>query len=271
MDEDSKKFSWLLPALLGVGIVAFGVYWTRFRPKPTTTLSSMERLDSTSHAVSPARDSSLPGLNESDALMRERISAAAPKAKLADWLGIDGIIRRMVAATAIIAEGKSPRDSLKFLKPERPFASSKKGAKIFLDPKGYARYDALADAFEAVDVEAATKLFAEFKPLFQQAYEELGGPRRDFQKTLIDAIAVFLRTPVVYGEIALAPKLLTFELQDPDLEALSPAQKHLLRAGPRNALMIQEKLRAFARALGALESQLPKTAPRGATPKLPPL
>ncbi|MCL4837280.1 MAG: DUF3014 domain-containing protein, partial [Thermoanaerobaculia bacterium] len=36
---------------------------------------------------------------------------------------------------------------------------------------------------------------------------------------------------------------------DPELEALPPAAKHLLRLGPDNARRVQEKLRALAAAV----------------------
>jgi hypothetical protein len=45
--------------------------------------------------------------------------------------------------------------------------------------------------------------------------------------------------------------LLVYELVDPRLEALSPAQKLLLRMGPANARKVQEKLRELGSALDA--------------------
>jgi hypothetical protein len=46
----------------------------------------------------------------------------------------------------------------------------------------------------------------------------------------------------------------TFQFADPELEALSPAQKHLLRMGPHNMRLVQTKLRAFARAAGLTQA-----------------
>lgn len=267
MGNDSNR-GFQLGAALGFGAVLFAVYWAKYRQvpsiEPVRTYVPAVRVES--GAVS-----ALPGLDDSDVPLRERLAALSPKAKLAGWLGIDGIIRRLVAATAIVSEGKSPKESLKFLKPDGPFAAGKKGKQYVLDMKGCARYDLLADALEAVDAESAAKLFTEYKPLFQLAYEELGGPKKDFQQTLIQAVVVLLQAPAVYGEIKLQPKLLAYTYEDPELEALAPAQKHLLRMGPRNSLKIQEKLRSFARALGTSDSQLPRAEALGAKPKLPSL
>jgi DUF3014 family protein len=45
---------------------------------------------------------------------------------------------------------------------------------------------------------------------------------------------------------------------DDSLERLSPAQKQLLRMGPKNQATIQAKLREFTLALGVSDSSLPK-------------
>jgi hypothetical protein len=51
--------------------------------------------------------------------------------------------------------------------------------------------------------------------------------------------------------------VLSFRYDRDDLEALSLAQKQLLRMGPRNVRMIQEQLRAVARELGIPLVRLP--------------
>ena len=51
------------------------------------------------------------------------------------------------------------------------------------------------------------------------------------------------------GEPTLVPRGALWAYADPALEALSPAEKHLLRLGPRTQRMVQEKLGDFAREL----------------------
>jgi hypothetical protein len=55
----------------------------------------------------------------------------------------------------------------------------------------------------------------------------------------------------------LRPRVLSFRYDRQDLEALSTAQKQLLRMGPRNVRRIQDQLRAVARELGIPSTRLP--------------
>jgi hypothetical protein len=55
----------------------------------------------------------------------------------------------------------------------------------------------------------------------------------------------------------------SYAIADETLEALSQAQKQLLRMGPKNVREIQGKIRELAAALGVAESRLP--SPRTST------
>jgi hypothetical protein len=44
--------------------------------------------------------------------------------------------------------------------------------------------------------------------------------------------------------------VLVYEFADADMEARTPAEKHVLRLGPTNARRVQAKLRELAAALG---------------------
>jgi hypothetical protein len=49
----------------------------------------------------------------------------------------------------------------------------------------------------------------------------------------------------------------SYEFEDDRLESLTPAQKQLLRMGPRNVRLVQGKLLEIAHALGIPSSRLP--------------
>lgn len=215
-------------------------YWKNSRPAPASMTGNVVDLST----QAPAQNIEL-----GNELLREKADKIGAHAKLAEWLKNGDIIRRITAAAAIIAEGKSPRDSLGFLKPEKPFAAAKKKGKLYLDPKSYERHDLAADVVASLNAEATAKIFLELRPLFQQAYEELGESNRDFQATLLRAIDVLLQTPLLDGPIELRAKVASHLMVDPKLEKLSPAQKHLLRMGPKNAAKIQGKLREISLAL----------------------
>jgi hypothetical protein len=203
----------------------------------------------------------LPKLGQSDEGIREKARGLSLIPLPADWLKIDNIIRRITAAVDSIAEGQSPRASLKFLAPKKNFSVQQKGERYYINPQSYTRYNLMADVFDSLSVEGVVRVFKEFKPLFQEAYRELGYKDRDFQDTLIRAIKELLRAPVVKSDIPLEEKVISYSvatMADEKLEDLSDAQKHLLRMGPKNTAKIQGKLREIAQALGVPENQLPK-------------
>ena len=207
----------------------------------------------------------LPNLGQSDEVLREKARALSSNPKLADWLKIRNIIRRITAAVDSVADGHSPRASLKFLAPKKQFSVQTKGEKFYISPKSYTRYNLTADVFQSLNAEGIVRVFKEFKPLFQDAYRELGYKDRDFQDTLVRAIKELLRAPVVEGDVLLEESEekvvsnLAATMADEKLEDLSDAQKHLLRMGPKNTAKIQGKLREIAQALGVPENQLPKS------------
>jgi hypothetical protein len=207
----------------------------------------------------------LSNLGQSDNVVREKAKALSSNPKLANWLKIKNIIRRITAAVDNVADGHSPMASLKFLAPKKEFSVQKKGEKFYINPKSYTRYNLTADVFQSLDAEGTVRVFKEFKPLFQDAYRELGYKDRDFQDTLVRAIQELLRVPVVEGDVLLGEKeekvvsVLAAAMADEELEDLSDAQKHLLRMGPKNTAKIQGKLREIAQAFGVPENQLPKS------------
>jgi len=207
----------------------------------------------------------LPTLGQSDDGVRENARALSSNPKLADWLKVTNIIRRVTATVDSVADGRSPRASLKFLVPQKEFSVQKKGEKFYINPQSYTRYNLTADVFQSLNAEGIVRVFKEFKPLFQDAYRELGYKDRDFQDTLVRAIKELLRAPVVESDVLLeeneekSVSNLAATMADEELEDLSDAQKHLLRMGPKNTAKIQGKLREIAQALGVPENQLPKS------------
>jgi len=144
------------------------------------------------------------------------------------------------------------------LTPNKSFTVVTKGEALYLNPQSYRRYDLVADAFSSLDAKAAVRIFREVRPLFQQAYRELGYPNQDFQETLIQAIRELLDTPVVQGDIAVVHAVTTYQMVDENLEDLDDAQKDLLRMGPQNIRKVQNKLREMALELEVPENELPK-------------
>jgi hypothetical protein len=126
-----------------------------------------------------------------------------------------------------------------------------------VDPRSYDRYNWIADAVASLDTAGTARLHGTLKPRVEEAYAELGTPETPFDATLERAIVVLLETPVVDGDVRLVTRGALYAYADQRLEALSPAQKQLVRTGPRNARLIQAKLRQIAAALGIPADRLP--------------
>ena len=192
----------------------------------------------------------LPPLAESDALVRSLAGGLSPHASLTEWLAKEGNIERFVAAVDAVASGDTPRPLLLFLAPGGSFRVVERDGCVYLDPGSYERYDSVAEVIATIDPARAVEVYRTVQPLCEAAYRDLGHPDGRFDDALGRALHVLLATPVVEGDVELAPKVVTYAFADPKLEGLSPAQKQLLRMGPRNVRLVQTELRALAAALG---------------------
>jgi len=272
--ENNKKALWIGVVILACVAIGLGVYYYFFYLQPSKETVPVAKPVVKEAPPPPTPEKAvreeekkispdvLPKLGQSDNAVREKAKDLSSNAKLADWLKIKNIIRWITAAVDSIADGHSPRASLGFLAPQKGFSVKKKGEKLYISPQSYTRYNLVADVFQSLNAEGTVRVFKELKPLFQDAYRELGYPDRDFQDTLIRAIKELLRTPVVEGDILMEERVISYSMvsmADEKLEDLSDAQKHLIRMGPKNTAKIQGKLREIAQALGVPENQLPKS------------
>lgn len=189
-------------------------------------------------------------LNESDAVVRELAKGLSHHHRFAVWLGANDLMRRLVATIVGAAAGESPRAPLDFLAPKGSFTVLQTPERTVIDRRSYARYDSLVEVVMSLDSQACARVYRQLEPFFDAAYGELGRPNDRFAVTLERALRLLLETPVPDGDIAVRHALrapLLYEYADPNLETLTPAQKHLLRLGPENARRVKAKLRELAR------------------------
>jgi hypothetical protein len=267
MDETKKVIhtaAGLLVLLIAAAVLYYFLIYkkTRGTPRPAETpppaavelepVPAKEKLQPTLPPVE---------LDKSDDLVRQLARELSSHPKIDLWLRSRDLVRRFTAAVDNIANGLSPRPHVDFFVPEGGFKIIKRGDLDYADPDGYNRYDPVVDVFVSLDSKKSINLLRGLKPLFQEAYRDLGYPNRDFEETLVRAIDELLRTPVVEGDILLEKAVVNYLMFDPVLEGLSDAQKHLLRMGPENVGAVQAKLREMATALGVPEARLPRSRP----------
>jgi hypothetical protein len=212
-------------------------------------------LAQTAPAVEEKTD--VPPLGESDAFVRDLVRALSQHPIVAAWLTTDQLIRTFAVSVMNVADGDTPSRHLHTIKPEGTFQVDRRRGRSYIDPASYARYDGHAAAVAGLDPAGAARVYATLEPRIQEAYRELAGANADFDRALERAIIELLETPIVEGDVAVVPGIEGYGYADPSLESLSRAQQQLLRMGPENVRIVQQKLRAIARELGIGESSLP--------------
>jgi hypothetical protein len=238
--------------VVAAGVAGYLVYRKRSAPAPTPGAAATPRV--TPSPIPGPEAFGLPSLDQSDGFVRGLAEGLSSHPLLGLWLGQQGLARLFVNVVDIVSKGESPRASLGFLAPKGGFTAVQRKGWLAIDDKSYERYDFLAQGVSSLDTAAAAEAFRRSLPLLEAAYRELGYPEGGFERALREGVARLLAVPTVETEVAVKPvrrgNVLVYEYADPALEALSPAQKHLLRMGPANVQSIQRTLRGFLSALG---------------------
>lgn len=258
MAESNRTIIGIFVALLVIVLAAFGWWWFGRddggevvetaavwtpAPEPTPTPSLEERLSSRLAGTT---------LSTSDAVVRELAAALSSNPKLVAWLANDDLIRRFTASVDNVAAGVSPKAHFAFLRPKEGFeVDQKSGGILVIEESSYERYDLPALVFASLDTDGTAALYRELKPLIDEAYLEIGPPNRAFDDRLQAAFDQLLAVPVLEGPAEVDQLVVTYSWSDEELEALSGAQRHLLRMGPENVSRIQDKLGQLRAALAA--------------------
>jgi hypothetical protein len=259
-----RRGPWIAAAAaLAAVLIAFAVYLLfPERPEAPASSPATETAEPGGQplptvAGEPGDDIDLPPLDETDPLLRRLVQGLSSHPRVASWLTTNGLIRNFTVVTVNIANGRTPAGHLRSVAPAAAFRTSGPEEGLLLDPRSYTRYDDYADAVGELDARGTARLYATLKPRIEDAYRDLGEPDASFDVVLERAIRELLAVPIVEGEVRLRVRPMSYAYADPRLESLSPAQKHLLRMGPRNVRIIQAKLREIAPHLGIPESRLP--------------
>ena len=255
--------AWAVALIAALAVAAGSYYWVgRHRATPPTAAAGPGAaapvpagVPRTALGASPEAVE-VPPLAESDPIVRTLVQSMSSHPSVLAWLATDGLIRNFTVVVDNVADGRTPARHLKVLAPTGRFRTTRDAAGLHIDPGSYSRYDNLAAAVGTVDPQAAARVYATLKPRIEEAHRDLGS-QVPFDQTLEDAIVRLVQTPIGRGEGRLAPKgAEAFQYTDERLESLTDAQKVLLRMGPANARIVQEKLRAIGLALGIPAARL---------------
>ncbi|HZL19012.1 MAG TPA: DUF3014 domain-containing protein [Polyangia bacterium] len=204
----------------------------------------------------------LPSLDNSDATLEKALIDLLGRKAVRSFLGLDGIVRRIVATVDNLATDNASVDRWPVHQTAGSLDTEVRDGGIVIGATNADRYATFVGFAEGIDTRRAVAIYVRLYPLFQQAYEDLGYPGKYFNDRLIDVIDNLLATPAVTGPIKIkrfevdgaAPRnggLYLFE--DPALEASSAGQKILLRMGRENATKLMAKLAEVRRELASAE------------------
>ncbi|HYN07539.1 MAG TPA: DUF3014 domain-containing protein [Vicinamibacterales bacterium] len=238
---------WIMLAAGAVIVGALLTLWWMSRTRPTPATPAPTK--ATEAALGPQRPKAqvvdLPSLDESDTFLRDMVAALSRHPTLAKFLATKSLVRGATLAVIQIGDGKTPATPLSALRPltRTQILGATSGR---IDPVSYVRWDGATGALTSVDPIHAAQLYVTVKPLFDQAYQELGNPNREFDEAIARAIRTLDETPQITADPSLLRRPSYYEHEDPKLRSLLPVQKQLLLVGPDNRRKIMQWLKQLA-------------------------
>jgi hypothetical protein len=191
----------------------------------------------------------LPSLSKSDTEARKQLANLSTSGKLNQWFYTEHVIRRGITLIDGMSRGILLNKMHKAPGPKGKFGVVKEGNKLWLDPANYQRYDYLSTMATSIDNDKLVGLFHLFRPLLEEAYSELGYAPKKLDSAIMAALEQVITAPLQTDPIALTQESVRYKYANPTLEALSPIQKQLIRMGPQNTQLIQQKARLLREAL----------------------
>jgi hypothetical protein len=246
----SSSRRWVIAGAFVVVAAAGLTLWWMSRSEPRTAMPApTQATDVAVGSTRPKRQPlSLPSLDGSDTLLRELVSVLSRHPHIARFLATDEIVRNTVLAVGQIGGGRTPAVPLKSWRPDSRLGivGTSSGR---LDARTYARWDSATNSLTSIEPRDAAQLYVNVKPLFDEAYRELGHPNGNFDESIVLAIETLRATPAVAADPELVRRPGYYEHADPTLRALPPVQKQFILIGADNRAKILDWLQKFAAVL----------------------
>ncbi|MDO9319603.1 MAG: DUF3014 domain-containing protein [Gammaproteobacteria bacterium] len=194
----------------------------------------------------------LPTLNLSDAFVLTRLGALETGARLLELLSSEELVRRFVVFVENVSQGSLPQLEYPVRRLQQPMAVREIDENLYeMQTVSYQRYTPLIDALTAVNPEQALAIYRVLKPLFQEAFAEIGYPNRNFDEVVIRAIDNVLNAQTAEGPFQLVKPKIMYVYADAGVESMTPVEKQLLRMGPQNAEKLKAALTQYREQLAA--------------------
>jgi hypothetical protein len=266
--EEDRKAGRIAVGIALALVVAGGGWWYWQRPESTDAPAVATVGEEAGDVVAAADDTPPPIEHPLEAAVPDAPADAAPPANpdqaakqalgevfggaLDEWVVDEQLARRLVATVDNLPRSTSIEKLRPLRAPATPFEVQREVMdavggieRITLSSANYARYATLVALLSRTDAATAATAYRRIYPQLQAAYEDIGYPGRYFNDRLVAVIDHLLATPEPEGPLLLEQPKVMYTYSDADLEALSPGQKLLLRAGVDNARAVKQKLREF--------------------------
>ena len=184
----------------------------------------------------------LPSLFESDDPVRDALADIPLGTAGQQYLMPNNIIERSASLIYLTAQGDVPYKLVPIARPKAKFPIVDDGTQVVADQGGFTRYDPITGWIESLDAPALVDAFADFLPLFREAWGFYGEDPNYFDLAVIETLDTIIATPEIdITEERLIRKEAVWIYEDPGIESLAPVQKQILRMGPRNASAVKQK------------------------------
>lgn len=208
-----------------------------------------------SPADTAAARPALPTPEEADALLQQQMEAAGLDQSLQAMVGTEHPLEISAALLDGLGHGGLLRKLIPGNPQPAPFEAEERDGRIYMSESGYDRFDPFVQQLTAVDTEQLASAFHTLRPTYERAWRGLGLDPGDFDNAVIRALDYVLATPVPEQPPALERTSVMYTYADPALESLPPVQKQLLRMGPENIRLLQQKAEELRTALLAQPSR----------------
>ncbi|MFV8820073.1 DUF3014 domain-containing protein [Haliea sp. E17] len=214
-------------------------------PTPDIPVEAVEVAPEVTEAAEPNAPPPPPPLTlaTSDPAVRASLASDLDSPLFQPSLNQENLIERATAVIDATSSGSLLRKVLALPPVEGKFSVEEGMERVVLDPQSYHRYDAYAQAVDALNAEHLGSAFHTFRGLLEEAYSALGYPADDLDNTLIRALDQIIAAPVLDIPPELVKDVTTYKYVDPSLEQQTPLAKQLMRMGPDNQRIIQAKAR----------------------------